>query len=99
MLVEAAHRLGEGGTSSARLDAELLLAHALGVSRAWLVAHADESADAGAIAALIERRAGGEPLAYIVGFKDFWTLSTRSDTGTCSCRDRKRSCWSNEPWH
>lgn len=75
LLVKAAHRLGEGSTSSARLDAELLLAHALGVSRAWLAAHSDEPADAGGFAALIERRAGGEPLAYIVGFKDFWTLS------------------------
>src|SRR5262245_9770451 len=61
-------------SDSARLDAELLLAHVLGVNRAWLAAHADENAEAPEFEALIERRTAGEPLAYIVGYKDFWTL-------------------------
>lgn len=59
------------------LDAELLLAHALGVGRARLRSHAEEvpAADAAArFLALIERRAAGEPVAYILGRKDFWTL-------------------------
>ncbi len=59
------------------LDAELLLAHALGVGRARLRSHGEEipAADAAAsFLALIERRAAGEPVAYILGRKDFWTL-------------------------
>jgi release factor glutamine methyltransferase len=59
------------------LDAELLLAHALGVGRARLRSHGEEipAADAAArFLALIERRASGEPIAYILGRKDFWTL-------------------------
>ncbi|HEV2441881.1 MAG TPA: peptide chain release factor N(5)-glutamine methyltransferase [Steroidobacteraceae bacterium] len=59
------------------LDAELLLADALAVGRARLRSHPEEipAADAAArFLALIERRAGGEPVAYILGRKDFWTL-------------------------
>jgi release factor glutamine methyltransferase len=62
------------------LDAELLLALALGVGRARLRSHPEEipAADAAArFLALIERRAGGEPVAYILGRKDFWTLELR----------------------
>lgn len=61
-----------------QLDAELLLAHALGTSRTWLRAHAESHADAGQRArycALIERRAAGEPVAYLLGSKDFWSLT------------------------
>ena len=63
--------------ATAGLDAELLLAHVLGVGRARLRSHGEEvpAADAAArFAALIERRAGGEPVAYIVGYKGFWTF-------------------------
>jgi release factor glutamine methyltransferase len=64
-------------TATAALDAELLLAHALGTGRARLRSHPEEAPAAGAAAlflSLIERRAGGEPVAYIVGRKGFWTL-------------------------
>jgi release factor glutamine methyltransferase len=59
------------------LDAELLLAHALGRSRARLRSHSEETPDASQssrYAELIERRAAGEPLAYVIGRKDFWSL-------------------------
>src|SRR6185437_8555406 len=59
------------------LDAELLLAHALATGRARLRSHPEEVAAADAAArflSLIERRAAGEPVAYILGRKDFWTL-------------------------
>jgi len=59
------------------LDAELLLAHALGVGRARLRSRPEEvpAADAAArFLDLIARRAAGEPVAYILGRKDFWTL-------------------------
>jgi release factor glutamine methyltransferase len=59
------------------LDAELLLAHALGTGRARLRSHPEEVPAAGLAElylSLIERRAGGEPVAYILGRKDFWTV-------------------------
>ncbi|MGH8316439.1 MAG: peptide chain release factor N(5)-glutamine methyltransferase [Steroidobacteraceae bacterium] len=64
-----------GGTPE--LDAELLLAHAMGSGRVRLHSHPEEIPPAGAAGRfidLIERRAAGEPLAYLLGRKDFWTL-------------------------
>lgn len=61
-----------------RLEAELLLAHALDVNRAWFFAHADDAADAVAtdrFNSLVCRRAAGEPIAYIMGTRDFWSLT------------------------
>ena len=58
-------------------EAELLLGCALGKDRAWLYAHADDALDAGAglrFHALLMRRAAGEPIAYIVGRREFWSL-------------------------
>lgn len=62
---------------SARLDAELLLSHALRISRAALVARGQETPDAPAaqhFAQLLERRAQGEPVSYLLGTQGFWTL-------------------------
>ena len=60
-----------------RLDAHLLLAHALGQSRAWLLAHGDDALpapQAAAFDALVARRAVGEPFAYLVGEREFHGL-------------------------
>jgi len=68
-----------------RLDAQLLLLHALGKSaaeRAWLVAHDQDALpfDAAArFAALCARRAEGEPLAYLVGRQEFFGLTLAVD--------------------
>ncbi|HEY7871631.1 MAG TPA: peptide chain release factor N(5)-glutamine methyltransferase [Rudaea sp.] len=74
LLAEAQAALcGEDG----RLDAELLLAHALGVDRAWLIAHRDDTvapALAGQARCCVSRRAAGEPVAYIVGHRGFHAL-------------------------
>ncbi len=62
----------------ARLDAQLLLAHALGCARTWLLAHDDALVpDAGAVEHLWARRATGEPLAYLVGQREFHGLALR----------------------
>jgi release factor glutamine methyltransferase len=74
MRLGAAARQLAPSSDTARLDAELLLAHVLGVNRAWLAAHDEETVAAPEFQTLVERRAAGEPLAYIVGYKDFWTL-------------------------
>lgn len=70
----------------ARLDAQLLLLHALGRAaheRAWLLAH-DTDALAPAMQAsfdaCVQRRAAGEPLAYITGHKEFFGLDLQVDS-------------------
>lgn len=63
-----------------RLDAQLLLAHRLGRPRAWLLAHGDTMFDAAtqdAVCNLFARRAAGEPLAYLVGEREFHGLLLR----------------------
>ncbi|MEC5214537.1 release factor glutamine methyltransferase [Polaromonas sp. CG_9.5] len=68
-----------------RLDAQLLLLHALGKpasARAWLLAHDTDELTlevAQAFRALCIRRASGEPLAYIVGSKEFFGLALQVD--------------------
>jgi release factor glutamine methyltransferase len=68
-----------------RLDAQLLLLHALGrpaTARGWLLAHDTDALAqgvAGAFCALCLRRAAGEPLAYIVGSKEFFGLALQVD--------------------
>lgn len=62
---------------SPRLDAEVLLAHALKKQRTWLYAHGNELLDGSSAAAfhdLIRRRANGEPIAYLTGTREFWSL-------------------------
>ena len=63
-----------------RLDARWLLGHVLGRPGAWLTAHDDHrlaEADARAYRALCQRRAGGEPLAHLVGEAGFHGLRLR----------------------
>ncbi|HDP33760.1 MAG TPA: peptide chain release factor N(5)-glutamine methyltransferase, partial [Candidatus Hydrogenedentes bacterium] len=62
-------------TDTPRLEAEMLLAHALGVSRASLLARLREPVDARAAARLLARRLDHEPLAYIFGEWEFFGLS------------------------
>ncbi len=68
-----------------RLDAQLLLLHALGRApsdRAWLLAHDGDALSPeswAAVSALFLRRAAGEPVAYLVGEKEFFGLPLRVD--------------------
>lgn len=67
---------------SAHLDAELLLAHALNLPRVRLKSHPEDpwqQAEISRYLGLIERRRSGEPLAYITGRREFWTLSLAVD--------------------
>ncbi len=62
---------------SPRLDAELVLAHALSRDRTWLYTWPDsplEPADAVRADSLLERRLVGEPMAYLTGTREFWSL-------------------------
>ncbi len=63
-----------------RLDAEVLLAHLLGVPRLTLLLGPDRQIDTAAYATLVDRRAAGEPVAYITGSREFWSLDLRVTT-------------------
>ncbi len=73
----AASALDAAGSPSARLDADVLLAHLLACSRAQLYARLRDPWPTDALAGygvLLRRRLAGEPVAYIVGHKDFFGL-------------------------
>jgi release factor glutamine methyltransferase len=76
ILDAAARTLAQARVESPHLDAELLLAQAAGVTRAILFAGSIELHDETLrrFEALIKRRAGREPLAYITGRKEFYSL-------------------------
>jgi len=70
------------GLEDGRLEAEVLLAHRLNLTRAQLYARLNRPLKPAELAShrkLIERRAHGEPLAYIVGHKEFYGLDFRVD--------------------
>lgn len=72
--------LRDAGSPTPRLDAELLLAHVLGQERTWLLAHPEGAVpDDARYRALLERRADGEPVAYLRGYKEWRSLRIRTD--------------------
>jgi release factor glutamine methyltransferase len=71
-------RFQKEGLPSARLDAEVLLAATLGVDRVKLYTHFDQPVLSGELARfkeMIQRRLKREPVAYIIGQREFWSLS------------------------
>lgn len=82
VIADAARRLHAAGSPTPRLDVELLLGHLLGRDRAWLVSHREEPVPATQLvllAELVDRRASGEPIAYLRGFKEWLGLRIRTD--------------------
>ena len=64
-------------SDSPRLDAELLLCRAIDMPRSYLFAHPEETLDAASLERFedtLARRLGGEPIAYITGTKEFWSM-------------------------
>ncbi|HEV8699129.1 MAG TPA: peptide chain release factor N(5)-glutamine methyltransferase [Candidatus Limnocylindrales bacterium] len=82
-LVDAAtERLRTAGSDTPRLDAELLLAFAIGVDRTAVIAHGDAPVGADAEATfqeLVGRRETGEPVAYLRGMKEFHGIALTVD--------------------
>jgi release factor glutamine methyltransferase len=80
--------------SEASIEAQILLMHILGVNRAWLLAHATDLMPENSVqdyTHLLQRRLQGEPVAYILGYREFFglkltvtpdTLIPRPDTET-----------------
>ena len=94
LLANATERLGQMGSPSPRLDAEVLLCHVLKVDRTWLYTWGDRTIDIfprARFEALVAARAAGQPVAYLTGEREFWglplatsahTLIPRPDTET-----------------
>ncbi len=77
-----ASRFSERGLPSARLDAEVLLAHVLQTSRVALYTGFDKPLEEPELARyreLIKRRLAGEPVAYLIGEQEFWSLPLAVD--------------------
>ena len=82
LLREGVERLLAAGSETPRLDAELLLGHAVGVGRTVVLAHPEAPVGADAARryrADVDRRAAGEPVAYIRGIKEFYGLAFEAD--------------------
>ena len=95
-------RCGESGSESARLDAEVLLGHVLGVDRSALIAHPETVLSTGQLdryeAALDRGARAGEPVAYIRGIKEFYGAAISRRCRECSSHGpRPRPSWS-WPW-
>ena len=76
-------KFAERGIGSARLDAEVLLAKVLGTTRVALYTGFDKPLHEKELAAyreLIRRRLAGEPVAYLVGEQEFWSLPLAVDS-------------------
>ena len=86
---QAAKRLKMAGVDGARHDAWLLLGHILQQDRATLLAHALDNLgpeDHHAFSRLVDRRTDREPIAQIIGRKEFWSLEFRVTADVLSPR-------------
>jgi release factor glutamine methyltransferase len=76
-IADAERRLAAAGVDTPRVDAELLVAHALGVSRTQLYADLDRKVEG--LEPLLARRESREPLAYVLGEWGFRRLTLKTD--------------------
>jgi release factor glutamine methyltransferase len=76
-ILEGTHQLRKAGVSEARREAGSLVAYALGQDRSFILTHAEdpiEEEQAERLRAWLERRAKGEPLQYLTGHQEFFSL-------------------------
>ena len=74
-LAHATQQLHDANIDSAQLDASVIVAHNMHVDRAWLIVHGDEELESLKVRkfeSLLRRRLDREPIAYIVGHKEFY---------------------------
>ncbi|MBT9433085.1 peptide chain release factor N(5)-glutamine methyltransferase [Candidatus Sodalis endolongispinus] len=84
-LAQAVPRLRASLSPSARRDAEILLARVTGAARTRLLAFGETpltDAQHATLAALLARRERGEPVAYLTGEREFWSLPLRVSADT-----------------
>jgi release factor glutamine methyltransferase len=82
LLCHATKTLRAAGIENPRAEARLLLAHALGLDPAALLGRAHDPAEAPGFAALLARRAAREPMAYVLGQREFWGQNFRVTPAT-----------------
>lgn len=76
-IIAARQRLEDAECDTPHLDAQVILAHVLGVDRTWLFAHHDyelTDSQSETFTALVTRRMRHEPVAYLVGHREFYGL-------------------------
>lgn len=84
-LDQATRLLQAAAIDNARLDAEVLLAEASGQTRTWLYTWSERQLGADVVErflALVEKRRARMPLAYVVGYRDFYALRLRVSSAT-----------------
>jgi len=79
-VTDAARQLGSV-SDTPRLDAELLMAQALGIERDALLLHPPQGAVPDRFQSLLDRRLSGEPIAYITGRRAFWNIELEVGPG------------------
>jgi release factor glutamine methyltransferase len=83
ILNRTANHLKEHRIESSRLNAELLLAHSMNFSREGLYTHLQDSfkeEERKKLERLVERRISGEPLQYLLGHQEFWSIDLKVDS-------------------
>ena len=93
-LTEATRQLTEAAIPSARLDAELILAHTLRKPRTWLHGHGEEVLESRSVEianARLDLRLDRVPVAYIIGHKEFYGRSFKVTTATLIPRPESES--------
>jgi release factor glutamine methyltransferase len=80
LLKQATHTLRQHGVDNPRLDAQILMIHAIGGNRLVLLTDPERrlsDVEAEAFHRMIERRCRREPVSHIVGYREFWSLTLR----------------------
>lgn len=75
----ASRRLQSAGVSAHKLEAQVLAAHSLLVDRTFVLTHPEHEVNDLALEVLLQRRENGEPLAYILGYREFFSRRFRVD--------------------
>ena len=82
LLCDATRTLRAAGIENPRAEARLLLSHSLGLDPAALIGRARDQVNAPGFAPLLARRAAREPIAYILGTREFWGQKFRVTPAT-----------------
>ncbi len=79
-LTSASTRLSSVGVTAHKLEAQVLAGHIMLVDRTWVLTHPDHEVNELALEGVIQRRESGEPLAYILGYREFYSRRFRVDS-------------------
>lgn len=79
-LLSTSNRLNAVGVASPKLEAQVLAAHSMLVDRTFVLTHPEHKVNDLALEGLLQRRENGEPLAYILGYREFYTRRFRVDS-------------------